>query len=128
LAIQALGQGGGTIVNMSSLIGLYPMAAAPIYGAAKAGVIALTRSLGSLAKERNIRVNAICPELVDTPLAVRGMGAEAMDELRESDSVLTPDQIAELFIDVITDTTKAGEIIQVTASDGPEWVDLTPRK
>lgn len=127
LAIHALGLDGGVIVNTSSLIGLYPMAAAPIYGTAKAGVIAFTRSLGSLAEERNIRINAICPELVDTPLAERGMGTEAMNELRESDSVLTPDQIAEVVVDVITDTTKAGEIIQVTASDGPQWVDLTPR-
>ena len=127
LAIHALGLDGGVIVNTSSLIGLYPMAAAPIYGAAKAGVIAFTRSLGRLAEERNIRVNAICPELVDTPLAERGMGTETMNELRQSDSVLTPDQIAELVVEVITDTTKAGEIIQVTASDGPQWVDLTPR-
>jgi NAD(P)-dependent dehydrogenase (short-subunit alcohol dehydrogenase family) len=103
------------------------MAAAPIYGAAKAGVIAFTRSLGSLAEERRIRINAICPELVDTPLAERGMGTEAMNELRESDSVLTPAQIAEVVIDVITDTSKAGEIIQVTASDGAQWVDLSPR-
>jgi NAD(P)-dependent dehydrogenase (short-subunit alcohol dehydrogenase family) len=127
LAIHALGVGGGVIVNTSSLIGLYPMAAAPIYGAAKAGVIAFTRSLGSLAEERRIRINAICPELVDTPLAERGMGTEAMNELRESDSVLTPAQIAEVVIDVITDTSKAGEIIQVTASDGAQWVDLSPR-
>jgi hypothetical protein len=60
-------------------------------------------------------------------LAERDMGTEAMIELRESDSVLTADQIAEVVVDVITDTTKAGEIIQVTASDGPQWVDLTPR-
>jgi len=127
LAIPALGPDGGAIVNTSSLIGLYPMAAAPIYGAAKAGVIAFTRSLGSLAEERNIRVNTICPELVDTPLAERGMGTEIMNELRGSDSVLTPHQIAEVVVDVITDTTRAGETIQVTSSEGAQWVELTPR-
>ena len=127
LAIRAFGVDGGVIVNTSSLIGLYPMAAAPIYGTAKAGVIAFTRSLANLAEERNIRINAICPELVDTPLAERGMGKEAMKELRESDSVLTSAQIAEVVVDVIMDKTRAGEVIQVTASDGAQWVELTPR-
>lgn len=126
LAIHALTPDGGVIINTSSLIGLYPMAAAPIYGAAKAGVINFTRSLAGLAKERNIRVNAICPELVDTPMAERGMGADAMSELRQTDSVLAPGQIADLVIDIISDTTKSGQIAQVTAADGTQWVDLTP--
>lgn len=127
LTIDALGPEGGVIINTSSLIGLYPMAAAPIYGAAKAGVIAFTRSLRSLAEEKGIRVNAICPEVVDTPLAERGMGREIMNELRQANTVLTPDQIAELVIEIIADPTRAGEIVQITASDGVQWVDPTPR-
>jgi 15-hydroxyprostaglandin dehydrogenase (NAD) len=45
------------------------MPSAPVYAAAKAGVVNFSRSLGYLAEESAIRVNAICPELVDTPMA-----------------------------------------------------------
>jgi len=65
------------------------MAAAPVYSAAKAGVVSFTRSLASLAGDSGIRVNAICPALVDTPLAL-AMGEEVIAGLRASQSVLTP--------------------------------------
>jgi 15-hydroxyprostaglandin dehydrogenase (NAD) len=74
---------GGVIINLASLIGLYPMAAAAVYAAAKAGVVNFTRSLADLGIDSGIRVCAICPELVDTPLA-RGMGEDALNELGES--------------------------------------------
>ena len=60
---------GGVIVNTASLIGLGPMASAPVYAAAKAGVVNFVRSLTYLAEDSIIRVSTIYPELVDTPLA-----------------------------------------------------------
>ncbi|KIW74787.1 hypothetical protein Z517_11557 [Fonsecaea pedrosoi CBS 271.37] len=60
----------GVLVSTSSLAGLYPAAPVPLYGAAKHGVIGLTRSLAKRLKEMNepISVNCICPGLVPTPL------------------------------------------------------------
>jgi NAD(P)-dependent dehydrogenase (short-subunit alcohol dehydrogenase family) len=58
--------GGGAIVNIASIAGLIPSVFIPAYGAAKAGVIGLTRTLAAELGPHNIRVNAICPGYVWT--------------------------------------------------------------
>lgn len=58
----------GRIINISSVLGLRPAAGAPHYSAAKAAVIALTRSIADEVAPLGINVNAICPGYIDTPL------------------------------------------------------------
>jgi len=58
----------GVIVNISSVLGLRPSSAAPHYSVAKAGIIALTKSVAEEVAPFGIRVNAVCPGWVDTPL------------------------------------------------------------
>ena len=58
----------GKIINISSIAALYPTAQQAPYCAAKAGVIALTRSLAYEFGAYNINVNAICPGIVRTPI------------------------------------------------------------
>ena len=112
---------GGVIINTASLIGLFPMASAPVYAAAKAGVVNFVRSLAYLAEECNIRVNTICPELVDTPMAL-GLGEEQIAALRATGGILKPEDIAAGVVELIEDDTRAGAVMRITIGDGREYV------
>jgi 3-oxoacyl-[acyl-carrier protein] reductase len=58
----------GSIINMSSVAGLHGIPIAAHYGAAKAGILGFTRSVAQEMASRHIRVNAICPGWVETPM------------------------------------------------------------
>jgi NAD(P)-dependent dehydrogenase (short-subunit alcohol dehydrogenase family) len=60
--------GGGSIVNLSSVGAVLGQPGVPHYSAAKAGILGLTRSLAGELGSRNIRVNAILPGTIDTPM------------------------------------------------------------
>jgi NAD(P)-dependent dehydrogenase (short-subunit alcohol dehydrogenase family) len=60
--------GGGTIVNVSSAAGLSPLMHRTAYCAAKAGLVMFGKALAMEVAAEGIRVNAVCPGAVDTPM------------------------------------------------------------
>jgi 3-oxoacyl-[acyl-carrier protein] reductase len=61
-------QNSGAIVNLSSVAALMGLETVPHYSAAKGGILAFTRAVAREVASRGIRVNAICPGYIDTPM------------------------------------------------------------
>jgi NAD(P)-dependent dehydrogenase (short-subunit alcohol dehydrogenase family) len=113
--------GGGSILNISSGAGLRPLPELSVYAASKAAVIALTRSLAGELADRNIRVNCLCPGLVDTPLAQSAQklrSANAAQETQGFENYLvkrfgTPDELSAAALMLLTNDYITGSTLAV---------------
>lgn len=75
---QMLKQGnGGAIVNMASVLGMVGSAGVSAYSASKHGVIGLTKTAALETAKAGIRVNAVCPAFVETPMSDRTLRVPA---------------------------------------------------
>jgi len=122
-------RGGGVIINTASIAGLIAHSPDPVYAAAKHGVVGLTRSLAFLHNEANIRVNCVCPGVVDTPL-VRGIPSEMTEEeckAREafvnSMPLIRPEEIADAVLEFVLDDSLVGQAMAITHGPRRRLVD-----
>jgi NAD(P)-dependent dehydrogenase (short-subunit alcohol dehydrogenase family) len=104
--------GGGAIVNTASCWGLRPGPNHPLYVMSKAAIASLTQCLGRDHAHQNIRINAVCPNEVDTPMLRSGFAARGLDPDRaitDLDAsvplghIASPEEIADVVLFLVSD-------------------------
>jgi NAD(P)-dependent dehydrogenase (short-subunit alcohol dehydrogenase family) len=76
-----LDSGGGSIVNMASILGSVGFATSPAYVAAKHGVVGLTKTAAIEYSAQGVRVNSVGPGFINTPLLADNLDAETLTAL-----------------------------------------------
>lgn len=110
--------GGGAIVNVSSIhaIETTPMVAS--YAAAKAALLSLTRSAALEGKSRGIRVNAVLPGAVDTPMLWQNPNVKSGLETIQQADVGKPEDIADVIAYLASDDARFVQGAMVRADGG----------
>jgi NAD(P)-dependent dehydrogenase (short-subunit alcohol dehydrogenase family) len=119
--------GGGAIVNVASCWGLYPGPGHPAYITSKAAVAALSKCLGRDHAADGIRVNAVCPNEVNTPMLRTGFAKRGFDpdtaiaELNKSvplGRIAEPEDIADVIHFLASDAARyiAGTAVEVNGA------------
>jgi len=116
--------GGGAIVNVSSCWGLRPGPDHALYCMTKAALASLTQCMGRDHAHQNIRVNAVCPNEVDTPMLRSGFEMRGFDPATAIDSldktvpigrVAKPEDIADVVFFLASDASRymCGSLVEV---------------
>lgn len=115
-----LKQGGGVIINNASIAGIAPSATEAIYSASKHGVVGLTRSVSQEYAADNIRVVAVCPGWIKTPLIADAFAEaefhQAMLDIVPLKRLGEPEDVAELVLWLASDSASymTGSIIPIS--------------
>lgn len=112
--IRFLKNGGGTIINVASAAAVVPVESVPAYAASKAGVLMLSRQIALDYAQSGIRVYAVCPTAVDTPLIAQRFEASQdpvaarSAYVRDHGPLLSPGSIAKTIAHLLHDAPPPG--------------------
>jgi meso-butanediol dehydrogenase / (S,S)-butanediol dehydrogenase / diacetyl reductase len=120
-------RGGGAIVNTSSVWGVYPGPGHIAYCTSKGAVASFTKSLGRDHAPDGIRVNAVCPHEINTPMLRSGFerrgldpqqGVEDLNKTVPLGHIAEPEEIADVMVFLASDEARyiAGETVEVTGA------------
>ena len=116
--------GGGAIVNTSSCWGVHPGPNHPVYVASKAAIASLTQCLGMDHAHQGIRVNAVCPNEVNTPMIRTGFEMRGLDPDKAIEAlnasvplgrIAEPEDIADVVVFLASDQSRymCGALVEV---------------
>jgi NAD(P)-dependent dehydrogenase (short-subunit alcohol dehydrogenase family) len=118
-AIPLLEQSSGGVVVTSSMAGIVPLPANPLYALTKFALIGLVRSVHRELARRGIRINALCPGAVATPL----MGDDPHAWFGDRGIVaLEPEDMAATVVSLL-DSDRTGEVVLHRPPMGPEVIE-----
>lgn len=121
-AIPAMtGRPGASIVNTASSMAVLPLGLTDAYAASKAGVAGLTKSMAAGCGKLGIRVNAICPGYVDTPMNALIFGNESFRDSFAADhatGLQLPDEIARMVVFLASDDSSSLTGAVITCDGG----------
>lgn len=117
LVLQMVKQRGGSIVNISSAVGVYGASGQTNYAAAKAGMIGFTKALSAELAPQNVRVNAVAPGYIYTDMMAI-LDQDTLDYVKSRISLRrlgTVEDVAPLICFLISDKSAyiTGQVIQV---------------
>ena len=109
--------GGGSIVNVASIVGANGNAGQSVYAGSKAAVIGITQSLAKELASANIRVNAVAPGLIETEM-IRSLPEVQFQERKNSikmGRIGTPEEVADVILFLASDMSRyvTGQVIGV---------------
>ncbi|XP_052699587.1 15-hydroxyprostaglandin dehydrogenase [NAD(+)]-like [Crassostrea angulata] len=121
------GGNGGTIVNVSSMAGIYPVEFAPAYAASKHGVIGYTRSWAfhPEVQSNGVRLVCLCPAYTDTDI-IKSLPKSSVDiELYQKSlqtlGVMKMERVMEAFVKLLEDTDNIGSVLSVNKFGIKYW-------
>ncbi len=105
------GGNGGVVLNMASIVGMVAFGNIPAYSAAKAGVIQLSKATAIEYAPHQIRINAICPTVINTPLVEEHIAnssepdalRQAMQNMNPIPGMPTPEDVASAALFLASD-------------------------
>lgn len=129
-ALPWLAKQGGTIVNTGSFVGTtMPLPHAVVYGATKAALLSVTRSVAVRCAQQSVAVFAVCPWITDTPMVDRLTGHSASAKaqfggINPSGRIASPQDVAQIVLGLITGawTLESGDAVLVDAGGAAQVI------